>query len=431
VAEVLSIINPKRRSVSRTGRDDWFPYYAGFSGAFARQVVGSSGLAPGAMILDPWNGSGTTTAAASLYGFRSLGFDLNPAMVVAAKARLLPRTELPSVEPLLADIERKARSRTRFHGQNDPLLTWFTPHSAAKIRSLDRAIHTLLVSTDSSEAAVARAPHLSSVAAFYYVALFRAVRSFLSRFTRSNPTWIARAVDAGDRVCVTREDLGSMFRQHVRHMSAAIEREPNEWDFTNSNCTISVASSECLPVADGSVDFVLCSPPYCTRIDYAVATSVELAVLGFRLAEQLPDLRRRLIGTPTIQDVVPNPDSSWGPACNWFLNRLHEHASKAAKSYYYKTYVQYFCGIARSLSELSRCLKIGAQCILVVQDSHFKDLRVDLASIFTEICRAQRLTLFRRVDFPISRTFANINTRSRTYRNKTSATESILCFIRN
>ena len=38
------------------------------------------------MILDPWNGSGTTTYAASQLGYTSRGLDLNPVMNIVARA---------------------------------------------------------------------------------------------------------------------------------------------------------------------------------------------------------------------------------------------------------------------------------------------------------------------------------------------------------
>lgn len=429
--EKLSITNPKRRSFVTVGRDEWFPYYAGFSGFFAREIVRSSHLNPGAIVLDPWNGSGTTTSAASMYGYQAVGFDLNPAMAVAAKARLLPKIELPSIEPLLADIENKARLRKQNSNEADPLLTWFAPKAASTIRSIDRAIHKLLIAKNSKLATVDMASNLSAVASFFYVALFRTVRSLLGSFTGSNPTWITRPASLQRRMRPSCKDVASLFRGHVRSMSASIECEPRDWNFTSKNCAITVASSDCLPVADSSIDFILSSPPYCTRIDYGVATSPELAALGFRLDEKLPELRRRLIGTPTIQDVVPSVNANWGPTCSSFLNRLHDHPSKAARSYYYKTYIQYFAAMSRSFSELHRCLKKGACCVIVVQDSHFKNLHVDLASIFDEMACDLSLDLSRRVDFPTLRTFANINTRSRNYRSETSANESVLCFTKN
>jgi hypothetical protein len=192
-----------------------------------------------------------------------------------------------------------------------------------------------------------------------------------------------------------------------------------------------VASSEHLPVRRGTIDFVLSSPPYCTRIDYGVATSPELAVLGFQVDTRLRELRARLIGTPTIHADTPEPSASWGNTCLALLERIRNHPSKAAKAYYYKTYAQYFAGMARSFSEMSRCLKAQARCVLVVQDSYFKDVHIDLATIFAEIALSASLTLRRQVDFPISRTFGSINSRSRSYRSASSATESVLCFVKD
>jgi hypothetical protein len=60
---------------------------------------------------------------------------------------------------------------------------------------------------------------------------------------------------------------------------------------------IEVASSESLPIGDKSVDFILTSPPYCTRIDYAVATMPELALIGYKLNSDFKSLRKQLIGT--------------------------------------------------------------------------------------------------------------------------------------
>ena len=44
-------------------------------------------------MLDPWNGSGTTTYAAAQLGHSSIWLDLNPVMVIVARARLLSPSE--------------------------------------------------------------------------------------------------------------------------------------------------------------------------------------------------------------------------------------------------------------------------------------------------------------------------------------------------
>jgi hypothetical protein len=429
--EHLVITNPKRRSSAVSGRDEWYPFYAGFSGVFARELIGSFVTSGRLTLMDPWNGSGTSTAAAALYGHRALGFDLNPVMAVVAKARLLPRTDLPSVAPLLSDIGKKMPGCRCAAADGDPLLTWFAPDAAASIRAIDTAIHTLLVSAVAVGSTIDSASKMSAIAAFFYVALFRAVQRLLARFKSSNPTWIRRPDCAQWRLMPSAVDIRSSFTSQVSEMSTAIEAEPNEWDLAGADCTIEVASSERLPVPDGNIDVVLSSPPYCTRIDYGVATSPELAVLGLGMAEQLRQLRGVLIGTPTIRGGSYAPDPAWGTTCNAFLERVLRHPSKAAKSYYYKTYVQYFAAISRSISEISRCIKRGGTCIIVAQDSYFKDVRADLATMFGEIAFEWGLVLSRKVDFTMSRTLATINTKSRGYRPISPAVESVLCFTKN
>jgi hypothetical protein len=427
--EQLVITNPKRAAAAREGRDQWFPYYAGFSSDFARQLIASSSLVKGSVMMDPWNGSGTTTSCAVLNGHKAIGFDLNPVMAVVARARLLPQCELASIAPLLADIFKKAVRSKSLPFVRDPLLIWFAPGATATVRHIERAIYGLLVA-EARAGALDSIGGISSLAAFFYVALFRAVRSQLDRFRGSNPTWITQPGTLNCRIKPAASTVMACFSEHVRRMVLSSQSIPTGWELPTSS-SIGVASSDKLPVRRETIDFVLSSPPYCTRIDYGVATLPELAVLGFDVEARLSELRARLIGTPTIHADTPLPDASWGSACIALLERIANHRSKAARSYYYKTYAQYFAAMARSFSEVSRCLKQRGQCVLVVQDSYFKDLHIDLATIFAEMALSASLGLRRQVDFPMGRTFGSINSRSRSYRDASSATESVLCFAKD
>jgi DNA modification methylase len=53
---------------------------------------------------------------------------------------------------------------------------------------------------------------------------------------------------------------------------------------------IDCASSQSIPLPNSFIDLVVTSPPYCTRIDYAVATSPELALLGCSMKKDLKAL---------------------------------------------------------------------------------------------------------------------------------------------
>ena len=82
----LLVRSPKRAAHVQSGWDGFFPYYDGYPEQFARTLLESARLPEGAMILDPWNGSGTTTYAASQLGYTSRGLDLNPVMNIVARA---------------------------------------------------------------------------------------------------------------------------------------------------------------------------------------------------------------------------------------------------------------------------------------------------------------------------------------------------------
>jgi hypothetical protein len=86
-----------------------------------------------------------TTAVANSLGYKAYGFDLNPVMVVVAKARLLSKREHSSLEPLSAEIIQKARQSHVAPADDDPLQTWLCPTSANVIRKIERAIQLLLV----------------------------------------------------------------------------------------------------------------------------------------------------------------------------------------------------------------------------------------------------------------------------------------------
>jgi len=381
--------------------------------------------------MDPWNGGGTTTSSAVANGHKAIGFDLNPVMPVVAKARLLPDSEIASILPLLADVLRKAGLSKRQSLQNDPLRIWLAPDAATAVRRIERALYSLLVSASDDGMAVNAVQGMSCLAAFFYVALFRAVRSLLDRFKGSNPTWVLRPRSSSARVRPNAMTIRECFAKSVADMVSHSQDVPSTWVARRPEFMLGLASSDNLPVQDETIDFVLSSPPYCTRIDYGVATSVELAVLGFLISRGFRELRAALIGTPTIHTETPDANASWGDACVSLLNRIRNHPSKAAEAYYYKTYVQYFAAISRSLCELGRCLKPQAKCVLVVQDSYFKDVHIDLARTFAEMALSASLRLRRQVDFPISRTFGSVNSRSRHYRHSSSATESVLCFVKN
>jgi hypothetical protein len=68
-----------------------YPYKGKFYPRIARTLINTFGLKQGDLILDPFNGSGTTTHEASLMGIESVGVDITPIGVILSKLK----NELP------------------------------------------------------------------------------------------------------------------------------------------------------------------------------------------------------------------------------------------------------------------------------------------------------------------------------------------------
>ena len=134
------------------------------------------------------------------------------------------------------------------------------------------------------------------------------------------------------------------------------------------------------------------------------------------------------MGTSTIRGPKTGPSEAWGRGSNELLSAILHHASKSSANYYYKTFLQYSSDLHKSLVEIGRCVKAGAGVVIVVQDSHYKGIRVDLAGIVTEMATALGWGEVRRDDYGVSQTMRRVNTRSRRYRADATSVESVLWF---
>lgn len=418
--------SPKQQPRSSPSRPDWFPYYAGYSAAFVKHVILGENKLANLRVLDPWNGSGTTTTTAHELGVQATGFDLNPVMTLAAKSRLLQANIYDSLESLARELVTHKTSAP--DGTSDPLSHWFTPSSAAQIRALERTIYRSLVNrTDKTLGPRTDVDDWSALAAFFYVALFRTLQELTKPFRTANPTWRSTPMHPAGRLRPSANTIRSAFLDQVAHLIAGKPEYIEQPHRTARPVSVATASSLAIPAASGSFELVVTSPPYCTRLDYAIATRIELAMLGYDDAT-FRAFRRTLLGTTAISASDFPLMSDWGPTCLRLLKAIHRHPSKGSRSYYWPTHLQYFDGLFRSLVEISRVLSRPGRCALVVQDSFYKQHRTDLPRIVEEMASTLGWSRESRFNFPARRNIASVHTTSRQYRNSSLANEAVLTF---
>jgi DNA modification methylase len=425
---VFDIKNPKIKDSSASAKESTiFPYYAGYASSFAEHTLSAMRLPVNSLVVDPWNGSGTTTIAAAALGVRAVGFDLNPVMVMAAKAALLITGNEKNMREIADEVINHSRSLDIALAE-EPLEIWLFPSAARVIRAIETTINTKFVGSGIylsllNSDLIDKVP---SLAAFLYICLFRSVRKLLLDFVPTNPTWVKQPLSKKNRKRPTREAIEQGFLREICQLGDCLpmdgfpKTKPNDID-------IKLGDAKQLPIPGRSVDVILTSPPYCTRIDYAVATSIELAVLRCS-RNDFSRIRRSLMGNSTVEKTLPTPMLDWGATCLTFLDQLYNHPSQASKTYYYKTHVQYFSSLRSSINEVARVLKVGGHGIFVVQDSHYKEIHNDIPQITVDMATAAGLVLVNRKDFLKNNSMSVINARAKKYLSKRQNAEAVLVF---
>ncbi|WP_405389671.1 DNA methyltransferase [Streptomyces sp. NBC_01102] len=394
-------LSPKRPAVETAGLADVFPYYAGFSYDWACHQLAQheAELVDNGTVLDPWNGSGTTTLAAQSLGFNAIGLDLNPVANVIAKLRA---QEYSQVE----DIGRP-KTRTDVCVEDDPLAAWFAEPTVRRIRQWVKA----------GEDTGGPARDLLTVA------LFRAIRATTKQFEGSNPTWVKRAKDAAGTLSIACDELDAIIERHITFVCARMGSQSSP-----RQISVVTADSRNMPIASDSVDIIVTSPPYLTRIDYAVAYSRELALLGINISSDRT-LRAGLMGTTLIRRQAKD-SAPFGETASNLLSLIQKHDSKASSGYYLKQAQQYLDDLTSGLDEITRVCRPSATVHLVVQDSFYKDVHVPLADICIDEAAMRGWSLKSEPErFPVRRTLTSLNKSAQIYK-KGDVAESVLTFSR-
>lgn len=396
-----SIRSPKRGKNERSGIHNWHPYYAGFSEGFVRDVIEGLAIRDNVVILDPWNGSGTTTFVAQRLGYRSIGVEINPVMVIYSRAKEL---DIPDKMPV-----------TRLRSIIDEIWSQQSKYPSASLTDLFESI--LLIRGQSSYFELPSAERTravgdwDSVTALLVAAAFRVLRSTATFARGTNPMWLREAGHGNSTSASV--NVWNMFRLYANSMvDQLLElRLP----ISNVPCANTLlGNAKALPMESESVDLVITSPPYCTRIDYVVPTRPELYLIGLTETD-MNLLRRSTMGAPLIVDKQLEMCAKWGGTCSQLLESVGSHPSKAAKSYYQRTLIQYFRDAYESLAEIVRVLTKGGSAAVVVQSSYFKDMPIPLGDIFAEMARSLgvRGSIERRE--VVRQHMAHLNSRSRKY----------------
>ena len=193
--------------------------------------------------------------------------------------------------------------------------------------------------------------------------------------------------------------------------------------------SVEIGNARNLRLDNDSVDVCVSSPPYCTRLDYVKASLGELAVLNVGVAATEP-LREATIGSPVVRHLGGSLVTSGSDYVADLVGRIAGHDSKGSANYYAPWIAGYFDGMRESLAEVGRVLKPGGVAALVVQNSYYKDVCIDLPLAVEELSTAGGMRVKDRYSFEVPHLMTSINLRAKRHREVHPTSESLLILVK-
>ena len=248
-----------------------YPYYAGFSGDFVMGMLDRLLTSKKSKVLDPWNGSGTTTYSAALRGADATGCDLNPALTLVARARVA--NEL--------DVSRATRAWTHIAKLEGP-------DDASALRHCEALYRGVVSMNEDSGSDLG-----PSAKSLILCALFETLRESYNHARTRNPSWFSsKAAEPPHQPFAEIKLLASECFVEL------IARRTAQKDKIQVNPNLHTCDLSAIKAPSGHFDIVITSPPYLTRLDYVKATWPELMLLQRLCGINVSDLCTKNDGIP-------------------------------------------------------------------------------------------------------------------------------------
>lgn len=309
-------------------------------------------------------------------------------------------------------------SRPSYPSPEDPLLTLLDSDSTGRMRSIIESIPfagDVRASGDVVHRRIANALDetllIGAPYGFCMAVIFFTMRELCGMEKGKNPTWVKVN---GKRTAFGASFLASTLKRNCQNMLLDLRDEYRGLAEPFSSSFSICSDVRELPLRDESVSRIITSPPYLTRIDYAVSTTPELSIFGND--DLVRFVRHNSMGSTVITSSPKAQQERWGLLCNQLLDAIKAHSTKAAASYYWKNIIQYFMDLDLALDQIKRVLGSDGRGLVVVQSSYFKEVEIPLGEIYVEMARLNGLDAEIAFREEVKGHMAHVNTKSSAYK---------------
>ncbi len=356
---------------------EWYRFVLSFPPHLVRHYVAAFALPPGARVLDPFCGTGTTLVECKRLGRAGIGIEANPMAHFASQVKT---DWSPCPDGLIEHARRVAVAAQAIldrDGIQDESFATVEADGYATLRTLPPEQLALLL-----EGSISPLPLHKAL-----VLLDCLRQDDDQRFSRHEALALAKSLvqassnlQFGPEVGVgpAKRDAPVLgpWLEGVKSIAEDLRRLQG---LTPPAATVHRADArELLRVLEpGSIDGVITSPPYPNEKDYTRTTRLESVLLGFiRDKEQLRALKRSLVRSNTRGVYKGDDDDAWvaqHPEIGRIADAIEARRLELGKTsgferMYARVTKLYFGGMARHLADLRVALRPGAMLAYVVGD---------------------------------------------------------------
>jgi len=312
----------------------------------------------GNTVLDPFMGSGTTLVESKLLGRPCVGLDINPTAYLIAKAKttvIEPNHLRSTIEKVVQAIKEKVPDNyVSMQNYPERLTYWFSQDTISKLE----AIYNIISSLD------------EDTRPFFECAL--------SNTLKLVSYWDNRSIKP---IKNKSKKIPNVYRTFIRHLQKMYLGNNNFWLLLQQSNTINtpiqcvLGDARNLPIENEKIDLVVTSPPYVTSYEYADIH--QLSALFFSQIADIKDFRKNFIGSSYNKNKQN---------VHLFSNIANEIIVELMKNNPQKAYSvkQYFADMYECFKELSRVIRLGGKCCIVVGNTNISGVEIKNAQVFVQ-----------------------------------------------
>jgi len=358
----------------------WYNYLEEFPYSLIEQKMKGYSLDSDAVVLDPFCGSGTTLVSAKMFGFNTIGFDVNPLMTFISKVKTTWKIDLAEFKKAIKEVAKTfldcVKNIDTIKFKNDfmsvmrkkEINQWLSPVLQKEVSLLndiinevkDEKIKRLLLMAMSKSCFDASYVSLCPGTTFYP---FRKKEEFWDLFSKKTAQMY--------------NDL-KLLQEHNNYGKSRI---------INDTCLNAQKY-----IDKDSIDFIITSPPYPNDLEYTRQTRLELYLLDFvRSMEDIQQIKRKM--TKGSTKLIFKESNSEQYIYNFediieISDKIYQQTKDKKWGFDYPRMIrEYFGDMYLCLKEIYPLLRNGSHFLLVVGDQTIKGVLIPVGDILINMAK--------------------------------------------